>query len=67
VNLSLVLNRAEIFSSTYLTFFYTYKKSNLAVAQNFNDILLYRYILPLPVKSGAFSALLMHSKGLTDT
>ena len=63
VNLSLVLNRAEIFSSTYLTFFYTYKKSNLAVAQNFNDILLYRYILPLPVKSGAFSALLMHSKG----
>lgn len=63
VFLGFVLNKAEKLSSTYLTFLYTYRASNLIVSRDFNDIMLYRYILPLPLHSGGFSTILMHSKG----
>lgn len=63
VFLGFVINKAEKLSSTYLTFLYTYRASNQIVSRDFNDIMLYRYILPLPVRSGGFSTILMHSKG----
>lgn len=63
VFLSFVFNNAEKLSGTYLTFLYTYRATNQIVSQDFNDLMLYRYILPLPVHSGVFSTILMHSKG----
>ena len=63
VYLGFIINRAEKFSSTYLTFSYSYRASNIIVSQDFNDIMLYRYILPLPVHSGLFNTTMMYSKG----
>ena len=61
--MSFVINRAEKLSSTYITVSYTYRASNLITSQNFSDIMLYRYILPLPIHSGAFSTIMMYTKG----
>lgn len=61
--LSLNINRAEKLSSTYASIVLSERRSSYLIVADFIQMLMYRYLIPAPVKSLSFSSMITWSKG----